>query len=316
MYTSTQDFTLSCASGSTGPTVTRTATAISIISQQDAYAKAFGEARALAVEYLECALIPGPPVTIYYSVSKTASANNQAGYVTQTFTVTLAIGAIYSTVSQADADSAAQNAAQVQANHARDVGQKPIYYNDQQSATGSCGANFVPYTATITVTAATFSSTTSKAAANAAALANAQSQLATALSSSCVPQYKSIAVTASAACSSGTVGTPTTVSLPAGHTVASSSQSAVNSSAMSDATAAAQALLTCASGSWNVSQSFTATCTGTYGPNWKGANKTVTVSASTYFGASLSDANSKALSAAHSQANATIVCTWGGGLEP
>ncbi len=308
MYTSTQDFTLACASGSTGATVVRSAVATSIISQRDAYLKAYGLAKALAVEFLECTLDPGPATTIYYNVSKTSSVDNQAGYATETFTVTVPAGAIYSTVSQAEADTAAQALALAEATHARDIGQRKIYYNVEYVVSGSCTAAYLPYSTTITVAAGTYSSYVSVVLANSLAQSAGDTALASALSANCVPVFHSVAVTESAVCSGGLVGANVTVNYPAGQVTETSSQSAVNSLAHSGAKSVAVATIVCVSGYYNVSKLATANCSALFGPCWAGGGPTGAVSAGVYFASTQSSADSTAQSAAQSMANANIHC--------
>lgn len=317
MYSSYKDFTLACASGETGTSYTASATATSIISQVDADAKALGLAKALAVEFIECEFVPTPAAPVYYSVQATASANNQAGYQTHTFTVTLPAASVYSTVSQAAANAAAQTAAQVQANAARDAGQIPIFHNLAQSWTGVCSGSYSNYSVTITVPAGTLTSNVSESDASQAALASAKAQVAALLVIHCITTYLSAVQTYTATCGGGNVGTPVTVSNPVGYSTSTVSQAAANAASLAAATAAANALIVCAAGYVNVQQSFTATCAATYGPNWVGTSKTVTILAGVYFSTvSQADANSQALAAATSQAQSQLVCRWGGGVEP
>lgn len=317
MYSSTKSFTLNCVAGETGSSYTARATATSIITQEDADIKALGLAKALAVEFIECTF-SGTPVTIYYSVAKTAVAHNSPGYQTQTFTVTLPAGSVYSTVSQAAADAAAQLAAQTQANEERDAKQRPIFINSEQVWSASCpGGLGGGYSVTITIPAGTVTSNISSSDASQAALAQAKAQAQSLIGIHCTVTYLSTAQTYTASCTPPLVGTPVTVSNPAGSHSSTVSQAAANALSLAAATAAANALLTCGSGFWNTVQSYTAVCQVVYGPNWFGPNKTVIIPANTYFSTiSQPDANAIALNAAQNQATAQLVCQWGGGIEP
>jgi len=316
MYTSTQDFTLACAAGSSGATVVRSATATSLISQRDAYLKAYGLARALAVEFLECTLDPVTPPTIYYNVEKTYTANSEAGYVTDSWTATITAGSVYSLVSQSEADTAAQTAATVQATQQRDANQRRLYYNVAKSMHGACTAEYAPYETTVSISSAVFSSDSSQAAADSKAQSACVSSLSAALTSNCILIYSSTPQTYTAVCGGGTVGDTVTVNYPAAHVVETSSQSVVDSKSLSQATSAATGLLSCVSGSYNVSQVASANCVTEFGSGWTGATQSAVVSAGTFFGSSLSEANSKALSAAFVSAVEMLSCEWGGGGIP
>ncbi len=312
MYVSIQTFTLTCVAGETGASYTARAQATSIITQEDADAKALGLAKALAVEFIECSF-SDTPVTIYYSVAKTASVNNDPGYQTQTFTVTLPAGSIYSTVSQAAADSAAAAAAHYAAVEAKNLGQRPIFVNSVQSWFGSCPG----YSVTITVPAGTVTSNISSSDASQAALASAKSQVNALIAIHCVTVYYSTLQSYTASCVMPLVGSPVTVTNPPGTHTSTVSQAAANAASLAAATAAATALLSCGSGFYNTSQSFTATCHNIYGDNWIGSDQTVTIPANTYFSAiSQPDANNMALQAATEQAVARLSCVWGGGYQP
>jgi len=316
MYTSTQTFTLTCTAGETGASYTARATAESIITQWDADNKALGMAKALAVEFIECSFA-GTDVTLYYSVSKTALAYNDVGYQTDTFAVTLPAGSVYSTVSQADADAAAQAAAQYLANEKRDLEQIPIFANTEQSWSGSCpGGLGGGYWVTITIPAHTISSNESASDASQDALAEAQAQVAALIAVHCVPTYLSTVQSYTATCTPPLVGTPITVTNAAGTHSSTVSQAAANAASLAAATTAANALLVCGSGYSNTDQSYTAVCQVIYGPNWIGSNSTVVVPAGTFFSlVSQADANAQALASATSQAIAGLSCSWGGGYE-
>lgn len=316
MYTSVQTFQLTCAVG-TGASVSTFAVAESVISQTDADNKAAGLARALAVEQIVCVVAPTPAAPIYYSVSQTASANNTPGHVTETFTVTLPAGSVYSTVSQAEADAAAATAAQVQANLKRDANQRLLYYNTAQSYAQNCGDGYLPATYSATVTAGTISSEISAADANATAYANAVATVAALIAANCVAVWYSTVQSYTATCGGGLVGNPVTVTNPAGYSSSSVSQAAADAASLAAATAAAKATIVCAAGFYNTSQSYTATCLIEYGTNWIGSNSTYTVAANTLFSTvSQADADAHALALATTRAIAALSCHWGGGMLP
>lgn len=317
MYTAYKDFTLSCPFGETGATYTASATASSIITQADADKKALGMAKALAVEYIECSFPPGETPVVFYSVSVTASAAAQAGYQPRIFTVSLEPATVYSTVSQAAADAGALLSAQKQAEQARDAGQIPVFLNLAQTWSGTCGGGYLPYSVEITVAAGTHSSTISQSDASQAALASAKAQVAALLSTNCLILYYSTVQSYTATCSGGLVGTPITVVKPEKFATSTVSQADANATALAGATAAANALLSCAAGYYNTEQSASVSCVGVFGPNWVGSNQSATVPAGNYFSTvSQADANAIALTAATDEATSKLSCSWGGGIEP
>lgn len=320
MYSSYKTFTIQCASGTSGPDVTQGASADSAISQVDADQKALGLATRLAYEFLVCQFPPDPDVVVYCSIPVTKTASAESGYQPQTFTVSYDACAIYSLTSQADADAAAALAAQFEVNHDRDIGQKLIFYSTEQSYTSSCvavvGPNHDPLTVTITKTAAAYTSNTSQAAADYIAYNAAKALCVATLITTCVPFWYSAQVSYTASCVSPLVGTPVKVSYAVGHVKSYVSQADADAVALAQATAAAAALLTCISGFYNTSQSFTATCLGEYGINWLGSNVTVTIPAGTYNDTTLAAANATALAQATLQASAALICVWGGGIMP
>lgn len=315
MYSSTQSFTLQCVSGETGDNYTASATATSVITQDDANAKALGMARTLAYELIQCTFVPGVSPTIYYSAEATASANNDVGYQTDTFSVTLPAGSLYSTESQEAADAAAQVAAQAQADAKRDREQIPIFQNLAQTWQGSCpGGTGDGYSVTITVPANTFTSDVSESDASQAALADAKAQVAALIALNCTETFYSAVQSYTATCVGPEVGTPVTVTNPVGYVTTVVSQAAADAESLALATAAAEALLVCGAGYVNVEQSYTAVCQVVYGPNWEGDNNTVVIPAGEYVSAvSQAAADSAALAAATSQAIAGLSCVWGGG---
>lgn len=321
MYTSYKTFTISCAEGSTGPSVTEGAAATSVISQRDADVKALGLATRLAYEFLVCNLPPDPAVLIYCSAPVSAHADATAGHVPQTFTVNFDACAVYSLVSQAEADAAALLAAQLEANHERDTQQKLIFYNTDQSFTDSCnnalGPDFAPGNISHTVVAGTFTSNTSQSEADFTAFVSAKSIVHSLLSSTCLPLYKSVATSYTATCTgSGMVGSAVTVAYSAGAYISSVSQADANALALAAATAAANSALVCITGFYNTVQSGTASCLAEFGPNWIGSDTHATIPAGAYFDTTLVGANALASAAAVAAAAASLICTWGGGIEP
>lgn len=307
MYSASQDFTLVCAVG-TGASVARSATATSIISQRDANVKALGLARAAAVEDLVCTLAPGPTPTIYYSVEKTGTANNTAGHVTETFTVTLPAGSIYSLVSQAEANTAAQTAATVQAQLKRDAEQRLLYENREVTLVGHCGSGYEPHDETVTIPAGDFTSESSQAAADALALAEAESDLAAALTANCVQLFFSEEQSYTAECDGGEVGSPVTITLTAGYSTSTVSQAAANAAALAAATAQAEGMLDCDSGYYNEEQTVTETCADVFGPSWFGSDSVGVCEAGEVFETTQELANTAAIGIATGRAYAGLSC--------
>lgn len=314
MYTATQSFELRCVTGETGDNYTASATASSIISQADAEAKAIGMAKALAYEFIQCSFADDPSVTIYYSAEVSASVDNDAGYQTAAFSVTLPAGALYSTESQEAVDAAAQIAANVAAEEKKNAEQLPIFYNAEQVWTGACpGGTGDGYTVTITVPAGTVTSNVSTSDASQVALDSAKAQVDALLDINCTTTYFNTPQSYTANCESPLVGSAVTITIPARAYSSLVSQEAVDATALATATAAATAALVCAAGYWNVEQSYTATCAGIYGPTWKGDDSSATVPAgTTYSTVSQANADGAALGEATAQAIAGLSCSrWG-----
>lgn len=315
MYSSYQTFTAECSTGTSGDTVTRGSSAESVVSQRDADQKALSLARKLAFDALACSRPSSPETTIYYSAEVTREAYNDAGYVNETFSVTLPAGSVYSTVSQQDADEAAARAAEYRAELKRDAEQRRIYYNTELSKSAECGLGYVPYTASVTINAGEVSSESSQAEADALALQAANDLLGTLLSANCDPIYYSARTSYTATCTTpGDVGNDVTVSYPVGQFTSLVSQADADSIALAAATAAAEVLLVCVSGYWNEEQSYTATCEGEYGAAWGGSDSTVVVAAGSYFGDTQHHANETALAVATAQAIEGLRCSYLGGF--
>lgn len=322
MYTSYKTYTIKCAAGTTGTDVTQGASADSVISQRDADVKALGLAQRLAYEFLVCQFPPDPDVVIYCSLPVSKSAAAQAGYQPQTFTVNFGACAVYSTTSQADADAAAALAAQLEAEHERDVGQKRIYYSVATTFTNSCtaimGPLFDPATITFGVNAGDFQSFTSQAHADYLAYNYCVSVVFSQAHNpaTCTPFWLSAAVSYTATCVGPLVGTAVKVTYPYGQIKSYISQADADALALAGATAAATALIVCIVGFYNTAQSYTAKCVDFFGDNWIGTDVTVTVPAGAYVDTTLAAANATALAAATIQAASALICRWGGGLEP
>lgn len=320
MYTAYKTYTIKCAAGSSGPDVTQGASAESVITQRDADVKAYGLAQRLAYEFLVCTLDPTPATPIFCSDPVTKTASAQAGYEPHVFSVTLGPCAIYSTVSKADANAAAAIAAQVEANHERDIGQKRIYYNTDQTFSNSCtavmGPMFDPAVITATVTAGTWSSYTSQADADFLAYQSVKSIVFSLAHQQCVPFWFSTRQSTTATCTLPLVGQAVTVTNPAGFYKSYISQADANAQSLAAAHTAAAALISCFAGFYNTPQSYTANCVDIFGSNWVGTSVTITIPAGAYSDTTLAAANAQALAAATIAAVSALYCTWGGGLEP
>lgn len=321
MYYAYATATIKCAEGTSGPSLTRGAPATSVISQRDADTKAKEFAAMLAYQCLLCEFPPEPGRLIYCSAPVTASAVADPGYVPETFTVNLPSCAIFSYNSQAEADAAAQVAAQVQADHDRDVGQKLIFYNTEQTYSNTCnavlGPDYGPATVSYTVPAGTVTSNTSQAQADYEAAVLAKNTVTSLLISTCLPQFHNSAQSFTATCTPPLVGTPVTVVVAAGTFGSTISQADADALALASATASANAQLVCAAGFYNTEQNAHAACFSSFGPGWCGLDTNAVIPAGTYHAATQVDADNAALAAAQQQAVNSLLCTWcGGGPEP
>lgn len=320
MYTSYKTFTIRCPEGETGPAVTKPAAGESVISQWDADNKAFGLARRLAYEFLICIFPPTPETPIFCSVPVTKTAHSEPGYVPQDFTVSYGACDFYSTESQAAADAGAALAAQLEANHYRDINQTLIFYNTVQSYSSSCveiaGPNHDPLVYTTTVAAGEYISHTSQAGADLLARNVAKANTIAVLESTCVPFWYSGPVTYTASCTPPEVGTAITITYAPGEYKSYVSQADADAQVLAKATTAANLLLVCITGFYNETQSAVATCLASYGSNWIGSDSYATIPAGTYFNSTLGAANTAALTAAQQLAYNNLICYWGGGIEP
>lgn len=319
-YDSFKSYTIKCPVGETGPSVTQSASASSIISQWDADNKAYGLAQRLAFEFLMCTFPPTPEKPVFCSAPVTKTASSEAGYVPQTFSVTFSRCDFYSNISQEAADAGAALAAQIDVNHYRDTHQKPIFYNHEQSFSSSCaeiaGPNHDASVYTTTIAAGARSSETSQAAADYLAYNEAKANTIAVLASTCVAFYFSAALSYTAECTMPLVGAKVTVTYAAGEYKSYVSQADADATALAMATTVANSSLVCASGFYNVSQTIIVYCEDVYGHGWYGTDSLVTVPAGAYSGASQIIADTDAINAGTAQATAALVCHWGGTRDP
>jgi Family of unknown function (DUF5977) len=321
MYFAYATATIKCAEGTNGPSLTRGASATSVISQRDADTKAKEFAAQLAYQCLLCEFPPEPGRLIFCSAPVTASAVADPGYVPQTFTVSLPSCAVFSYNSQAEADAAAQVAAQVEADHERDTGQKLIFYNTEQTYSNTCnailGPDYGPATVTYTVPAGAVTSNTSQAQADFAAAEIAKNTVLSLLASSCLPLFRNSAQSFTATCTLPLVGAPVTVIISAGAYTSTVSQADADAQALAAATASANAQIVCAAGFYNVAASGHAACFSSIGPGWCGPDTFSTVPAGVYFNTTQALADAAAQNQADQLARNALLCTWcGGGVEP
>lgn len=320
MYSSFQSFTLQCSAGTTGASTTQSASADSIISQRDADTKALGLAKRLAFEYILCALPAFPVPVLYCSDPVTASTDSFPGYVPETFTITYGGCAFYSLVSATDATNAAQLAAQLEAYRIRNLRQRRIYYNTPQTYSNTCsgliGGLRDPLTVTITVDAGTWISTTSQAQADYLAQQSAASIVLSTLSQNCIEYWLNSSVSFTASCTLPLVGAKVTVTVSHGQVKSYISQADADTIALDQATTSANSMLACQVGFYNMEAIFNATCEGSFGNGWAGADSTATVPAGKYFATLLIDADLMASNDAALQAVAGLRCYWSGGGAP
>lgn len=312
-------FTATCASGE-GIQVTAEGSAESIISQRDADRKAEDFARTLAISRLNCLFPPAPDEIRYYSDATSASDVCPAGSAdpigpfdpAKLLSVNLPAGSVYSTVSVADANAAAQVRAQVELLTLLAQRCETYYLNTAQSATASCQAPLVgsDYTATTPVdTIASFvSQEVADELAYAAALVAAQAGL------TCVQGYGNVAQTYTAECylyDTGTkYGPDVTVTAPA-NLFYDLSQAAADATALAFATAQALAAMptTCVYDYKNVARTATIDCEDIYELPVYGSGAAATVPENQYFSnVSQVDADNTACAAAWAEALAALDC--------
>lgn len=311
-YTSSSTFTISCADGLDGVSVTRTATARSIISQLDADKKAAVAAQLTAYEALQCSLPPGPAPTIYYNL--TASGSRSCTRCSGPFSipVTVPAAAFYSLVSQAAADAAA--AAELARLISGTNCGNTVYYNTAQTATAYCPVTAEGSPSSSTVLAGVYCSDTSQEDADAQAYAAAYAAAAAALACT----YYNTQQTYTATCPKAsdptkTKGPPYTAVVNAGTYSSSVSTAAANALALAAAQAAAIAGLTCYTYG-NVEQvsysGATPDCAAVKGSGYAGpAIDPVVVAADLYFSnTSQGDADGQAQAAAIAEYDSRLFC--------
>ena len=184
------------------------------------------------------------------------------------------------------------------------------FYNDEQSYTATCPAGQTGQSVTSTVSAGQVGSTLSVADANARALAQAQADAQSKLS--CSPAssvFLNVEQTYTANCpgangsTPASVGTPVTVTIPAGAYQSAVSQELADTAALQAAMEQANAQLVCTF--YNAPQTATATCpTGT-----TGTQQQATVAAGQFNDVTQQGADAKALAAAQTQATAALTCS-------
>lgn len=165
-----QTATAQCPAGQVGTPVSYTVpqgTVVVFTNQADADSQALSLALQMAGQQLQC--VP-PPVT-YFNTAQSFTATC-AGGTGNPSTVNIPANTFTSTISQADANQQAFNAAQAAATAALQC----VFTNTQQVYTASCPVGSTGTPITITVPAGAFTSTLSLADANALALASATNQ--------------------------------------------------------------------------------------------------------------------------------------------
>jgi len=181
-----------------------------------------------------------------------------------------------------------------------------LYYNSKQTFTANCPAGQTGNSVTITIQDGLVASSTSQSDADARALQQAQQQALAQLNcSGGQTTYLNTPQSFTAVCQGSPTpdGIPQTVNIPAGQFTSVISQADADAQALASAQAQAQALLVCTF--WNAEQSYTASCPS----GQTGTPVTKTVSQHTFSSdLSQSDANSKALNSAKTQAQTELVC--------
>lgn len=165
-----QTATAQCPAGQTGKAVSYTVPAGTILvytNQADADAQALSLALQTAGQQLSCA---APPVT-YYNTAQSFTATCLGG-TGNPVTVNIPANAYTSTLSQADANQRALNAAQAAAQSALVCS----FTNTAQSYTATCPVGTTGSAVTVNIPAGSYTSTVSQADANAQALAAATLQ--------------------------------------------------------------------------------------------------------------------------------------------
>lgn len=165
-FNDAQQATAVCQGNESGNPVTVTVpegTVASLISKADANQKAIEQARTQARAQLDCQ----PANTVYWNTAQSATAACETTDADAPLpegnpvTATVPADTYSSTVSQADADSQALDAAQEIADAQRSC----TYWNSEQTYTAECESN-AALNQTVTIAAKTYSSTVSQADAN------------------------------------------------------------------------------------------------------------------------------------------------------
>ena len=315
VYTAQASHTARCTAGTGTPAVGE-AVSESIISQRDADRKAVLLAQARAENALQCALPPAPAEPVFYNEEQVVSGSCDVGKAdlrppfdpTRVFTVVVAAGAIYSTISVADANNAAAAKAQYELVQQLLGYCRVFYQNTEQSFTYTCP---MPQEggSTATVPADTYVSFVSQAAVDAQALEAARAEAIAA--TTCVQRYYNTQQTATVECVAPQVGPPG-VGIVAANTYLDYTLEDANAAAYADALAIATAAAAenCSGELYaNAARSYTAYCDVVFGPGYDGAPSTATVPANTYFSdVSQEDANNLALAAAQALAESYLMC--------
>jgi hypothetical protein len=321
-YSAHAVFTVSCSAGS-GPSVTADASASSNISQRDADRKALAFARERALHELEC-LFPAPPDgERFFSDEITASDTCPAGTADpigpfdpgKLIEVTIPAGAVYSEVSVAEANAAAQAWANFELDFELSRTCRGYFENSEQTATVSCPPFTSGSDSSDTVAAGTFQSFVNQGAVDAQAFALALANATAALS--CTQSFPNEAQSYTASCPvEGPFGPDVTVVVPAG-TYYDVTVEAANAVALAAATAQAEAALACGSTYANVEQTASFNCEDVYQEPTFGSTSSVTVPAGSYFSdVSQAAANAIALAAAEAEALLNLDCFCPGGCNP
>jgi hypothetical protein len=323
IYSAHAVFTVSCSAG-TGPSVTADASATSPISQRDADRKAAAFARDRALQQLEC-LFPLPPDEVrFFSDEATASSTCPAGSADplevpfdpgKVVEVTLPAGSVYSTVSVAAANTAAQAWADFELDFRIARTCRGFFENTEQTATVSCPPFTVGADSSDTVAAGTFQSFVNQGAVDAQAFALALANATAGLS--CAQAFPNEAQSFTASCPvEGPFGPDVTVTVPAG-SYFDATVGAANATALAAATAQATAALVCGSTFTNTEQTATIDCDAVYFEPTFGDTSSATVAAGSFFSdVSQAAVDAIALSAAEAEALLNLNCTCPGGCNP
>jgi hypothetical protein len=250
------------------------------------------------------------PPTVYWNAEQEYEATCPGGTTGTPVTVVVLAHTYSSLISISDANTTALAAARNEAQGQLSCTPTPTTYtNTEQSYTANCPSGYTGTPQTVTKLAGTYTSTISIADANANALAAATAEANAALVCNQIV-YWNLAQSYTATCPSGYSGTPVTVTKDSATYSSIISVDAANALAYNAAQAQAQAAIVCTvipTVYWNTPQGYTATCQSGY----TGNPVTVVIPANTYSStSSVIAANTIALNAATTQANAQLVCTY------